>query len=310
MENIKLRKSFNNAMERFVEKIKNSRRCLAAFLIGSVSHDLIWEWSDLQILVIFDDSFKGMHHSQSQTRYHIIEEGVPILVDVRRKSEFISYLGSANVADYYFCAISKSTALFINDPTIKDYLEDIFYIGDRDRQGEMLLGFSNAVYYMNKAEKNFRVKKNSENAVFFLLQVAQGIAWLEVAKCRLFPEREIIAQAKKLDPKLFSRIYDRMIYESVTDQMIEEIISINLDYLVSNTKEVYLPILSYLEKWGNLDGFSMPIRPDGFGINFDWLRRMGIAKLEPVPIKIDSQNEEFYRYRYALDERYKGEVYG
>ncbi len=299
MEDTTLREKVNYAKDCFVKKIQNNKKCLAAFLIGSVSHDLIWEWSDLQILAIFDDNYKGL------SNYNLIEHEIPIVVDIKKKSEFISYLGSTNMTDYYFCALSKSTTLFIKDPAIKECFEDSFYIGDRDREIEMLLGFSNAVYYMNKAEKNFKIKGNSENAVYFLLEVAKGIAWLEVARQKMFPEREIIAQAKKINPKLFSQIYDCMFYEPVTDSMIERIIEINLNYLKDNTKEVYKPILSHLAKYGNLDKFSMPTRPHGFGIDFLWLYRMGILEREIQNVKIDSQNDEIFGFKYVLSEQYQ-----
>ena len=124
MENAELRNQFNSAKDNFVEKIQKNKKCLAAFLIGSVSHDLIWEWSDLQILLIFEDSYKF-------PAIRIIENDVPIEVVVRTKTNFLDYLATANVADYYFCGLSKSTPLFVKDPIIQERFDDIFYIGDR-----------------------------------------------------------------------------------------------------------------------------------------------------------------------------------
>ncbi|WP_102399018.1 hypothetical protein [Haloimpatiens massiliensis] len=294
MEKAELRLQFEKALNSIVEKFKSAPKCIAGFLIGSMSHDLIWEWSDLQILLIYDDSYKGC------CDYYLLEHNVPVVVNIRKRNSFKTYLESANVSDYFFCALSKSTMLFSKDKILKEYFEDIFYIGDRDREVEMLLGFSEAIYYLNKAQKNFLVKKDSANAAYFMFPLVQGIAWLEVARSRSFPEREIIAQASKLKPELFKKIYEPILNESVTNDMIEKILEECYQYLKDNTMEVYRPIISYLKEHGNLKEFSMKIREHGFGINYDWLYRMGIVDIYAEPIKINNQNIEFFQVGYRI----------
>lgn len=298
MENPEVRERFEKALDSIVAKFESDPRCLAAFLIGSMSHDFIWEWSDLQILLVYDDSYKG------PSDYHLLERDVRVVVNVRRRGEFREYLESTNVSDYFFCALSKSTLLFAKDKTLKELFEDMFYIGDRDREIEMLLGFSEAVYYLNKAEKNYYVKNNRANAIYFIFHIAQGIAWLEVARHRLFPEREIIAQASKLAPEVFSKVYDRLFNGPVTHQAIGEIIEFCHEYLRGKTAEVYRPVLTYLREHGTLRDFSLKTRSHGFGINYEWLYRMGIVDIHAEPIKINNHTEDFYRIEYKAREEY------
>lgn len=299
MEKPELRKRYNKALGSIIMKFKSDSKCLAAFLIGSMSHDLIWEWSDLQILLIYDDSYKG------PADYYLLEQDVPVVVNIKKRNSLKEYLESTNVSDYYFCALSKSTLLFTKDKMLQEYFEDIFYIGDRDREIEMLLGFSEAVYYLNKAEKNFYIKRNSANAAYFIFHIAQAIAWLEVARHRLFPEREIIAQASGIKPELFKKIYDPLFHEMVTDQMIEEIIQFCHVYLKDNTEEVYRPIISYLKEHGTLRGFSLQTRNHGFGVNYEWLYRMGFVDIAVEPVKINNHTEEFFQIEYRLKEDYR-----
>lgn len=298
MERPELRARFQKAQDSLSEKFNSDPKCLAAFLVGSMSHDLIWEWSDLEMLMIFDDSYKGA------SRYCLLEHGVQVVVNISTRSAFKDYLGKTDVSDYWFCALSKSTLLFSKDVTLKEFFQDIFYIGERDREIEMLLGFSQAVYYLNKAEKNFRVKRNSENAIYFLFDLAQGMAWLEVARARLIPERELIAQARQLNPDLFKKIYDPLFSEIMTDEVIDEIIKTCHQYLEENTMEVYRPLISYLQEHGTLEDFSLKTRRHGFGINYQWLYRMGIVERYVEPIKINNQTEEFYQIGYRINEQY------
>lgn len=298
MENSALRASFQKAQDSLIEKFKSDPKCLAAFLVGSMSHDLIWEWSDLEFLLIFDDTFKGSAH------FSLLEYDVRVVVNIRTRSSFKDYLAKTDVSDYWFCALSKSTLLFTKDITLKGYFEDMFYIGERDKEIEMLLGFSQAVYYLNKAEKSFRVKRNSDKAIYFIFDLAQGIAWLEVARGRLIPERELIVQARKVNPEIFNKIYDPLFYKIMTDEMIDEILKTCHQYLQENTNEVYRPIISYLKEHGTLEDFSLKTRKHGFGIDYEWLYRVGIVERYVEPIKINNRNE-FYQIGYRINQQYR-----
>lgn len=298
MENIERREQFKKALDSVIKKFKGEQKCLAGFLLGSMSHDLIWEWSDLEILLIFDENYQGL------SSYHLLEHDVHVALKIRKTNEFKEYLASTNVSDYWFCALSKGTLLFCKDITLEEYYNDIFYYGERDKEVEMLLGFSEAVYFLNKAEKNFRVKRNSENAIYFIPQIAEGIAWLEVARSRLIPEREIIAQAREINPEIFIKIYDILFYEEVTDKVIDKILEDSHQYLRENTEEVYRPIISYLKNHGTLKGFSLKTREHGFGINYNWLYRIGIVDRYIEPIKINNQKEEFYKMGFRLNKEF------
>lgn len=303
MENTELRVQFNKALDSIIGKFKDEKKCLAGFLIGSMSHDLIWEWSDLEILLIFDDSYQG------SSSYHLLEYDIQIILNIRTRSAFREYLASTNVSDYWFCALSKSTFLFCKDITLKEYFEDIFYVGERDREIEMLLGFSNAVYYLNKAEKSFSVKRNIDHALFFIPQIAESIAWLEVAKHRSIPEREIIAQAREMNSEIFNKIYDVLFYQEVTAQLINQILESCHNYLKENTMEVYRPIIAYLKEHGTLKEFSLKTRGHGFGINYNWLYRLGIVDRYIEPVKINNQEEEFYQIGYRIIETPEGRYF-
>lgn len=294
MENPKLRLQFEKTLESIIEKFKSDPKCIAGFLIGSMSHDLIWEWSDLQVLLIYDDSYKGSNN------YYLLEHDVQVVINIMKRNSFKSYIESTDVSDYFFCALSKSTLLFSKDIILREYFEDMFYIGDRDKEVEMLLGFSEAIYYLNKAKKNFYVKQNISNASYFITPLAQGIAWIEVARTKSFPEREIIEQASKLKKELFEVIYEPLLYEIISEEVIERILNECERYLKDNTEEVYRPIISYLKEHGNLEGFSMKTREHGFGINYDWLYRMGIADIYVEPIKINNRKTEFFEVKYRI----------
>lgn len=296
MENEKLRERFRQAQQSVIGRLQANKKAVAAILLGSPSHDLIWEWSDLQILCIMEDLYKG------PVDYHLLESGTAVLLNMRKRNEFLTYLQQTHTEDYYYCAVYKGTVLFTKDDMLMEEIGDLYRIGDRERETEMLLGFSSAVYYLNKTEKNLLVKENLDNAAFFAFEIAPAVARIEVMKMREIPEREIIAQARPHAPQLFEKIYDVLRDEKITADTLRGVIGETHRYLAVNTREVYRPVLTYLRTHRDRTGFSADTHGHGFGINYDWLFRMGIVERYPEPVRVDGQPELFYENRYRLKE--------
>ncbi|WP_167958783.1 nucleotidyltransferase domain-containing protein [Anaerosporobacter faecicola] len=294
MENTALRENCIRIIERVKDRLLENKKCIAAFLLGSMSHDQIWKWSDIQIAVILDDGYKG------KSCYPLADEGMNVILNVFTLSSFKDFLQNQDADNYIWKAFSKSTKLFSKDLLLDDLMEDAFYIGDVMRQQEMLLGFSGAVYYLNKAEKNFYVKDNLENVLYFIPQIAENIAWIEIFNRKFVPERELIPQGKALNPDLFEKIYDPLYHKVVTKEVLQSILDCCVEYLESMTEQVYEPVLSYLKIHGNLEHFTYNTRPHGFGLNFDWLVRVGIVEQYGIQEKIPICKEPVYRLDYRL----------
>lgn len=294
MEDSIFREKCNNIIEKITSDLSGNKQCIAAYLLGSFSHDKIWEWSDIQIAVVFDDGYKG------KTSYTLIEDGMPVILNIFTLTAFKRFIGTVNTDDFIWKAFSKSRKLFSNDFMLDELFEDAFYIGEVDRQKELLLGFSGAVYYLNKAEKNLYIKENLENAIYFIPQMAENIAWIEIFKNGQIPERELIPQGKRLNPEIFSKIYDPLFECKVDYAVVKGILENCVIYLEENTPMVYQPIIAYLEQHGNLEHFKYETRPHGFGINYEWLVRYGIAERYGISEKIPSFKASVYKLGYRL----------
>ena len=280
MEYKSLKERCNRIIENMYAKLYEEKQCIAAYLLGSASHDILWEWSDIQIAVILDDGYKGKRY------YTLLEEGMCVVLNIYTLTEFKEFIGAIHVDDFMWKAFSKCKKILSKDCILDELLDEAFYIGEVDKQKEMLLGFSGAVYYLNKAEKNLYIKENIENAIYFIPQIAENIALIEIFKNKQIPERELITQGKKLNSEIFQKIYDPLFQGAVDYDIIKGILENCVSYLEDNTKLVYEPIISYLEKHGNLENFKFETRAHGFGINYEWLVRCGIAEHYGIPEKI------------------------
>ena len=294
MEDSTFRERCNNIIEKIKSDLFGNKQCIAEYLLGSFSHDKIWEWSDIQIAVVFDDGYKG------KTNYTLIEDGMPVILNIFTLTAFKRFIGTVNTDDFIWKAFSKSRKLFSKDFILDELFEDAFYIGEVDKQKELLLGFSGAVYYLNKAEKNLCIKENLENAIYFIPQIAENVAWIEIFKSGQIPERELIPQGKRLNPEIFAKIYDPILEYKVDYDVVKSILENCVAYLEENTKMVYQPIITYLEQHGNLEHFRYDTRPHGFGINYEWLVRYGIAERYGVPEKVSFLKAPVYKLGYRL----------
>lgn len=280
MEYRTLKERCDHIIETMKERLYADKRCIAAYLLGSASHDTLWEWSDIQIAVVLDDDYKGKRYMT------LLEEEMRVALNVYTLSAFKQFIGTVRVEDFLWKAFSKGTKLFSKDFILDELLDEAFEIGEIDRQKEMLLCFSGAVYYLNKAEKNFFIKGNSENAVYFIPQIAENIALMEIFENKRIPERELIPQGKRLNGAVFEKIYDPLFSGKADDTVIKSILEHCAAYLMSRTEQVYQPVLSYLKEHGSLEGFRYETRPHGFGINYEWLVRCGIAERYGIPERI------------------------
>lgn len=295
MEYQSLKEHCNRIIENMGAKLYEDKQCIAAYLLGSASHDKLWDWSDIQIAVILDDGYKGKRY------YTLFEEGMCVALNIYTLTEFKDFIGAIHIDDFMWKAFSKGKKIFSKNYILDELLDEAFYIGEVDKQKEMLLGFSGAVYYLNKAEKNFYVKENIENAIYFIPQIAENIALIEIFKDKQIPERELIAQGKKLNGSIFEKIYDPLFEGKVDYAVVKSILENCVSYLEDNTRLVYQPIISYLENYGNLEYFKFETRAHGFGINYEWLVRCGIVERYGIPEKISflKQVEKLgYRMKY------------
>ena len=280
MENQFLKEKSTYVIQQVQDDLYANKQCIAAYLLGSYSHDKVWEWSDIEIAVILDDDYKGKPY------YDLYAEGRWLSLNVYTLTNFKEFISTVATDNFLWKAFSKCTKLFSKDLMLDELMEDAFYIGDIDSEQEMLLGFSGAVYYLNKSEKNLYVKENLENTLYFIPQIAENIAWIEIFKNKKIPERELIPQGKKLNPDIFAKIYDPLFKEQVDENVLKYILKSCVSYLEEHTSLIYHPIISYLQKHGNLEHFKYETRPHGFGINYEWLVRYGIAERYGVPEKV------------------------
>src|SRR5262249_16331305 len=123
---------FNEALTSLVERLKQDRYILAAILYGSLSHDQVWEKSDIDLLRV------GTEEKRPARSFCLVENGINIHATLVPRSRFKAMLEGSLQSSMVHASFAKSRLLFSHDETLREYYEGARRVGDADREWQLL----------------------------------------------------------------------------------------------------------------------------------------------------------------------------
>ena len=143
---------FSAALDSLVEKLKRDRYVIAAILLGSLSHDVVWRKSDIDLLIIGRDERANRLGSD----FALVEDGVNIHAHLYPRSQFKQALERSAHGAFLHSAFSLSTLLFTTDETIRAYYDDLNPLGAHDRQMRLMSAGSFVLYFARGRHRRWR----------------------------------------------------------------------------------------------------------------------------------------------------------
>jgi hypothetical protein len=282
---------FQRALDTLVDKLKQDSCVLAAVLLGSMSHDVVWEKSDIDLLVITQE-VKVRHCNLS-----LSEEGVNIHACTVTRTQFRSLIEGSVGSSFMHSLISKGTFLFTHDETIRELFEDRFRFGGMDRQIQLLRHAANAVPTLYKADKWLTVRRDLDYCALYILACVNEIAAIETVLNGEIVGREVLQQALKHNPELFKVIYSDLLRgRNTTDSLRAAIGTINA-YLMRHMSNIFKPILDYLAGSGTLrsateisDYFSKQMQVNNIDSACEWLADENIIRKVSSPVRLTEKS--------------------
>lgn len=229
------------ALKQFVEKIKRDEQVIAVILLGSLSYDQVWEKSDIDISIIVNE--------QKLVRKHMcfVENDVLFNAGINTRNDFKRWVEKSLQSSIDHSFLVRGTLLFTRDQTIEEYFENIRYIGDRDRELQLMRLGGAALSTLAKAEKWYRVKKDVTYSLFWVLKMVDTLASIEVVLNNEVPMREAVKQALQFNPGFFSMIYTDLVNEKAGPEKLEQVLGGINEYLDERAEKLFRPILQYLQ---------------------------------------------------------------
>jgi predicted nucleotidyltransferase len=245
MNNSSTRQSFADALDALVEQLKLDRSILAVILCGSLSHDTVWEKSDIDLaLITIDDKKVPSSHIA------LYANGINVHAFLVPRTTFRQTMEGALHNSFMHSLLAKGRLLYSHDSSIGELCERLKEIGERDTRIQILNAASSALPPLYKAHKWFLTRGDLDYTALWILYTATPLARVEILSRRLLADREVLPQALKLNPEFFKTVYTDLLNNKKTAKKVKAALDAVDEYLASRASKLFKPVLEHLREVG------------------------------------------------------------
>ena len=279
---------FQAALDALAAQIRNDRSILAAILCGSLSHDTVWDKSDIDLVLVIKDGSKNPDGGLA-----LFAAGINVHAILMERAAFRKVVEGSIRNSFQHSFLAKGRLLYTYDETIAALCEQLRVIGERDIQIQILNAAAAVLPPLYKAHKWFRTRRDLEYTALWILYTANSLAKVETLHARLLADREVIPQAMKLNPALFKIIYSDLLNTPKTAKQIETALAAIDRYLADHTPELFGVVIDYLREIG--EARSATEIDDHFARNFgvggvtgvcEYLADQGLIGKAGIPVRL------------------------
>jgi len=287
---------YKEALQSFVEKARSDDQIIAAILLGSLSYDQVWEKSDIDMKLIVHDQKLPM-----QGRC-FVENGITINASIQTRDEFKRWVEKSVSTSFNHSYLLRGTLLFTKDKSLEVYFANIRYIGERDRQLQLLQLGCFLLGGLAKAEKWLYVKNDEAYSAFWMIKMIDSLAQIEVIRNGEVPMREVVQQAMTYNPQFFRDIYGGLVSGPADRAKVQASLDRIVQFVRERELELYRPILDYLKQEQDVRSVTEMSEKLGAVVRMDagvlelacsWLVDRGYLLLMPVETKATPKSRVF-----------------
>jgi hypothetical protein len=237
--------TFTAALDTLVEQIREDRSILAAILCGSLSHDTVWSRSDIDLVLITIDEKKVSSDSLS-----LYADGVNVHAMLFPRTEFRQTVEGSLRQSFMHSFLAKGRLLYTHDDTIAALFDSLREMGERDRGIALFRAGTHVLPSLYKAHKFWQTRRDMNYTALWILYTATPLAQIEVITAGLLVDREVIPQAIKLNPTLFTTVYTDLLNEQKTPERVQFALDTIDHYLAKRARTLFAPVLDHLRDVG------------------------------------------------------------
>jgi hypothetical protein len=240
-----IQKKFATALDDLIAQVKADRSILAAILCGSLSHDIVWAKSDIDLVLITIDDKKTDKGSLA-----LYAGGVNVHAILMPRAEFRKTVEGAVRNSFTHSLLAKGRLLYTHDETIAQLCGRLHEIGERDTQVQLLSAATHALPSIYKAHKWFITRGDLDYTALWILYAANSLARIEVIGARLIADREVMPQALKLNPEFFKTVYSGLLNTRKSRASVQRSLDAMDDYLAQRAPTLFRLVLDHLRDAG------------------------------------------------------------
>jgi len=282
---------FSAALDTLIQRVKQDRSILAAILCGSLSHDTVWDKSDIDLVLVTIDE------KPRDWGVALYADGINVHACLMPRTEFRQTVEGAIRNGFQHSFLAKGRLLYTHDETIAGLCEQLHVIGERDIQVQILNVAGGSLPAVYKAHKWFRTRGDLEYTALWILYAANGLAKIEVLRARLLADREVLPQAMKLNPAFFKIIYTDLLNTKKTTKTVQAALSAIDSYLAERAPELFAPVIDYLKEVGEARSateiehhFKRNYGIEGVTGACEYLADQGLIGKAPLPVRLTKKS--------------------
>ncbi len=246
-----IKKRYDWALDKFIEKVKNDGNIIAAVSYGSIVDGSLWEKSDIDIWLISKENSKKVYK-----QYSLVEDEIDLQVELYSRNYFIELVDSHQNQNFFRNVINQSKLLFSTDETIEKLFNQDKLLGARDQEENLLKSAIYAIICIKKAEKVLMVEEEIVVGFSLIQKLVWNIACIEVALNNEFRGREVILQALNLNPGFFNCTYIDLIKNELTILNLVKMLEKCKEYIEERRDFLFTPIVRWMKEEGEVRGAS------------------------------------------------------
>ncbi len=236
---------FSAALDALVDQIKSDRSILAAILCGSLSHDVVWEKSDIDLMLVTIDDRKV-----EESNLPLYADGVNVHANLVPRAVFRKSIDGALHNSFIHALVAKGRLLYTHDETIAELCRQTKELGARDSEVQLMSAAMQALTSIYKAHKWLITRGDLDYTALWILYAATPLAQIEVISHRLIADREVIPEALKLNPAFFKKIYSDLLNTKKTRKLVQDALDAVDSYVAERAPKLFKLIIEHLKEVG------------------------------------------------------------
>ncbi len=287
-----IQKKFTDALDDLIAQVKEDRSILAAILCGSLSHDRVWEKSDIDLALVTIDDKKIATASLA-----LFAGGVNVHALMMPRTEFRKAVEGTVRNSFMHSLLAKGRLLYTRDETIADLCARLHEIGERDTQVQLLAAATHALGPIDKAHKWFVTRGDLDYTALWILYAATPLARIEVISARQLTDREVIPQAMELNPRFFKTVYADLLNAKKTRKNVLAALDAIDSYLAKQAAALFRPVLEHLCEAGEARSsteieafFKRNFNVEGMTVACEYLADQGLIGKVSTPVQLTKRS--------------------
>jgi len=296
------RQQFTEALDLLVEQVREDRSILAAILCGSLSYDMVWSKSDIDlVLVTIDD------RSVESSHLALYANGMNVHAMLMPRAEFRATVEGSLRNSFVHSFLTRGRLLYTHDETIAELCAGLHGIGERDTEVQLLRAATHSLLSIYKAHKWFDTRQDLDYTALWILYAATPLAQVEVLSAGQLVDREVILRARDLNPGFFNVVYADLLNTKKTQTSVQSALEAVDAYLSQRAARLFRPVLDHLQEVGEARSsteieshFQRHLGVEGVTSACEYLADQGLIGKASIPVhltrksKIEMQELAFF----------------